>query len=1205
MNPFIWTYNHLSPRRWLALTLWLGALAVSLVLSSRIHLKEDIGDFLSTDSTSTRYMSVFQQIGGQNRIVVVASSDESDAEARADTIKAALADFTMFLSDADTAQVIKDVSIQTDEEAFAEMLDFIVDNAPLLLTKADLQRADSLLSSPTYVHEALEQNRQMLQFPTGGFTELTVRKDPLHLFTPLLTRLQTLRGNNNYTLDEGYIFTPDHRAGIGFITSPFGASESGQNRALKELLEKTAATTASAHSSVHVSTIGAPLIAVTNADQIKTDGLIAGLLSILLIALILWYVFRRVSDIMWMVLSILTGYTIALGVMSLYHHELSVIVLGTGSVLIGIAANYPLHYLDHRRHEHDERKALSDMVPPLLTGNITTVSAFACLAWMDSEAMRDLGVLGALVLIGTILFVLTILPVLAAKHRHPSAPDTASSSETIPVNEKAATKEEVTTNENADETKDFTPYRPEAATSPVAAKRSLWSQRLLQISRSPWFFLLMVAITCVLGYFSLQTTFDTNLQHINYMTTEQREHLSLLNVGLETATGNEVLSVSEGMTAEEALMNAEKMNDSLTSTGLQVRSLSGLMPSQHLQQENIARWNEFVSRHRQTLTDQLLTEGHALGFSGHAFEPFLTLLDTSWEPQDADFFKPIEAVIGAPFILRGEDTAPLRVVSYIQSAEPMAEAEKQQWRERFAHLGFVFDNRDVQTSLSTTLSDDFNYIGFVCGFVVFFFLWLSMASLELSLMSFLPLAVGWVWILGIMQLLGIQFNIVNIILATFIFGQGDDYTIFITEGLVHEHTYGRPVLKSYKNSVALSALLMFIGIGSLIIARHPAMRSLGEVVIVGMATVVLMAFYLPPLIFRWITTENGKLREVPLTLERIAFTVFASVFYLIVASIYQIFAFLWSHIGRYTKARKLFFHRTLCRISRFCIEHVPGTTFSVRNPYGETLERPAIIVANHQSQLDLMAVLSISPKAVILTKEWVWKNPLYSLILRAAEFYPVSEGVDNIHYRVADLLRRGYSVITFPEGTRSKDCQIHRFHQGAFHMAKEHGVDILPIFLTGLGHVLPKDELAFRRGQMHMEIGKRMTPEEFEQTDTRTLTHQFHHLFIEKYAALRREHEKTLAVLPYVRYQYIYKEVGVKREALRRLKEIKAKAAEIDAWSEGCERTIEHCGQGELAFVFALVHPDVQVVATDPDPDKIAVAQNVNIHLKNLRFEVS
>ena len=96
MNPFLKSYSYLSRRRWLAWTIWLAVMVVAVLLSSRIRLKEDISDFLSTDSTSAKYMSVYQQIGGQNRIVVIASADEVDDENRTDSIKA-ISSFTAFL----------------------------------------------------------------------------------------------------------------------------------------------------------------------------------------------------------------------------------------------------------------------------------------------------------------------------------------------------------------------------------------------------------------------------------------------------------------------------------------------------------------------------------------------------------------------------------------------------------------------------------------------------------------------------------------------------------------------------------------------------------------------------------------------------------------------------------------------------------------------------------------------------------------------------------------------------------------------------------------------------------------------------------------------------------------------------------------------------------------------------------------------------
>ncbi len=100
-----------------------------------------------------------------------------------------------------------------------------------------------------------------------------------------------------------------------------------------------------------------------------------------------------------------------------------------------------------------------------------------------------------------------------------------------------------------------------------------------------------------------------------------------------------------------------------------------------------------------------------------------------------------------------------------------------------------------------------------------------------------------------MHLFGIQFNIINIILATFVFGQGDDYTIFMVEGLEYERKTGKTILPQFRSEILLSALIMLIGIGVLVFAKHPAMHSLGAVTLIGMTSVVLMAFTIPPLFY--------------------------------------------------------------------------------------------------------------------------------------------------------------------------------------------------------------------------------------------------------------------------------------------------------------------------------------------------------------------
>ena len=112
------------------------------------------------------------------------------------------------------------------------------------------------------------------------------------------------------------------------------------------------------------------------------------------------------------------------------------------------------------------------------------------------------------------------------------------------------------------------------------------------------------------------------------------------------------------------------------------------------------------------------------------------------------------------------------------------------------------------------------------------------------------MVIGWIWILGLMRIFGIQFNIVNIILATFIFGQGDDYTIFVTEGLIRDYRTGRHTSASFLRSIRLSAFIMLAGMGALVLAEHPAMHSLGQITLIGMFVVFVMAIVVPPLLFR-------------------------------------------------------------------------------------------------------------------------------------------------------------------------------------------------------------------------------------------------------------------------------------------------------------------------------------------------------------------
>ena len=119
----------------------------------------------------------------------------------------------------------------------------------------------------------------------------------------------------------------------------------------------------------------------------------------------------------------------------------------------------------------------------------------------------------------------------------------------------------------------------------------------------------------------------------------------------------------------------------------------------------------------------------------------------------------------------------------------------------------------------------------------------------LVLATILPIVITWLITIGLMAFFNIQFNVFNIIISTFIFGLGVDYSIFITNGLITNNKQEHAVLPTYKTSVILSVITTLLGVGILFLAKHPALQSLALVSVIGISTALLVSFTLQPLVY--------------------------------------------------------------------------------------------------------------------------------------------------------------------------------------------------------------------------------------------------------------------------------------------------------------------------------------------------------------------
>jgi 1-acyl-sn-glycerol-3-phosphate acyltransferase len=124
---------------------------------------------------------------------------------------------------------------------------------------------------------------------------------------------------------------------------------------------------------------------------------------------------------------------------------------------------------------------------------------------------------------------------------------------------------------------------------------------------------------------------------------------------------------------------------------------------------------------------------------------------------------------------------------------------------------------------------------------------------------------------------------------------------------------------------------------------------------------------------------------------------------------------------------------------------------------------PRIVVANHQSWLDPIVLMSLERRLAGPARGYNFRVPIMRTILRLAGFHPADAGepasLEHLHEAARRAVQRGGGLLFFPEGTRSLTGAIGPFHRGAFRTAVDHGLPIQPVLIEGLDRVLPPGRL--------------------------------------------------------------------------------------------------------------------------------------------------
>lgn len=1074
---FLTIYQYFLTRKPLLYILFVGTLGLFLLLAGRIRFIEDVYAIIPKDKKTEKVAEVFGNSKFADKLAVMVSLKDTTQTAPDSLV--AYGDALGAALEQSAAPYIKNLRYRIEDDFTLELFQTIQEHLPVFLSEKDYAKIDTLVQ-PAVLKTTLENDIKLLSSPGSFAISEVISKDPSGISFIALKKLQELQVDDNFELYDSHILTKDQKTLLLFITPNFTAGNTGKNKLLFEVLNRNIDSIGKTHPQIRTLYFGGALVSEGNAAQLKKDTQLTLTITILFLVFFISIYFKKKRAPVLILVPVVYGAAFALGVIALIKGSISIIALGTGSIVLGIVVNYSLHVFNHYRHTGDMRQLIKDLSFPMTIGSFTTIAGFLTLQFATSDMLKDLGLFAGLSLIGAVLCSLIFLPHFIGR----------------------------------------------SAAGPAQKHSGIDRIAAIRLESNKWLVGLIFLLTIVFAFFAGKVQFEPDMMQLNYMPGELKQAEQQLN-RISGAALKSVYVVTEGRNLDEALKKSERLQtgiDDLRAKGRisSAGGVSSLFMSDSLQRARIARWNAYwtADKKAQLLSD-IKTQGAALGFKPGAFQNFEQLLATSFETLDPAQLSGIRKTYLDDYITETPGSASVVTVLKVPQAFRQMVVDSLE----AGNEATILDRQYLTSRLTQMVNQDFNRIAWIVSILVAVVLFLTFGRVELMLMAFIPMLISWVWILGIMGMAGIQFNIVNIIVSTLIFGLGDDYSLFVMDGLLSEYKTGRKLLGSYKSSILISAITTIAGLGVLIFAKHPALRSIAFISVTGIICVVLMSQLLIPFLFNLFIKSRIKKQFHPWTLWSWHRSSFSFVYFASTSLLLTLVGFFLVRLNPFNKEKGKYIYHIL--LSKFCMSvlYIMGNfRKKINNPLQETFKRPAVVIANHQSFLDILKMAMLNPRLILLTNQWVWKSPVFGWAIRMADFYPVANGIENSVPLLKTLTDKGYSIVVFPEGTRSTRPPMKRFHKGAFYLAEKLQLDIVPVLLHGLGYTMTKGDYLLKNGPITAQYLPRIKADDASwgsnyQERTRSVSKYFK----EQHTQLTKELEQPKYFKEHLFFNYIYK----------------------------------------------------------------------------------
>lgn len=775
-------------------------------IGSKVEYEEDISKLLPSTKNDGSVGLVFENLKVKDKIFLlfIPKSDSIDAGILTEKCDDFIAGL---LAKDSTNKDIQNILYRVDDELMQTGIEFVFNHLPIFMDTAMYPQIESLLTNEA-IEQQMAANYDLVISPQGMAFRDVVRQDPIglrNLFMGNTSSMAEMFGGN-YKMVYRHLFTPDTTTALAFLSPNFKSFDSKTGTRLVETIEASIRTFNIENPDIEILFHGAPVQSVFNSRQIKKDLAFTLGIAVLIICIIIGFCFRNKSTLPMLLGPVVYGTFFALTCVYLIKGKMSLLALGIGAIVLGVALSYCIHVITHYKYVNDPIQVLKDQVKPIFLGCLTTIGAFLGLLFTQSALLQDFGLFASFGLAGTAAFCLIFLPHF---------------------------------------------FRPE--NNKRSEKAFAWLEKInaFPLDKQKWLIISISVICLICFYTSRWVTFDSNLRNIGYHEPGILRSTELL--AEKTTKGNaSIFYATTSQNLDSALLyNKQMVNmlDSMAEYGI-IKSFSrsaSLLPPGNEQKIRIQRWHDFWTPERiENTRTKLIAAGSEFRFKPETFDPFYEMLTNKYEPTSIYHSGIIPEELMSNIIEYTDSTYMVFTSAQIppenKDMVSKAVASHQHW--------VVIDPFFYTSDMVRVMNDDFNTVLGISSIFVFVVLLFAYRNIPRAILAFIPMGLSWYVVLGIMGIFGLQFNLINIVISTFIFGIGVDYSIFVMDGLLAGRQGNYPQLLMYhKTAIFFSAVVLIVGVGSLILATHPAMKSVGLTTMIGMTSTVLITYTIQPFYF--------------------------------------------------------------------------------------------------------------------------------------------------------------------------------------------------------------------------------------------------------------------------------------------------------------------------------------------------------------------